>query len=216
MCRRTRSSTTRSGRDITDWRAELTPHYEQAQRMLGVVTNPHMTPADGICKSVADDMGVGDTFVQTPVGVFFGTPGGKTVPDPYFGGAGPERTGCIECGECMTGCRHGAKNTLLKNYLGLAERLARRSSDDHGDGGSDRCRRQLGGRHRAHRRRGGASDQDVHRRACRVRGRNVGTQKLLLKMRDGGTLPAAVRQARRAHPHQLRIDRRRRRPGSSA
>lgn len=111
---------------ITDWRAELTPHYDQAQRMLGVVTNPTFTDADRVVKQVADDMGVGDTFVPTPVGVFFGPDGaktpGKTVPDPYFGGAGPDRTGCIECGSCMTGCRYGAKNTLLKNYLGLAER----------------------------------------------------------------------------------------------
>ncbi|MGH3961373.1 GMC oxidoreductase [Mycobacterium sp.] len=110
---------------ITDWRSELMPHYEQAQRMLGVVRNPTFTDADRIVKEVADDMGVGDTFVATPVGVFFGPDGtkapGKTVPDPYFGGAGPARTGCIECGECMTGCRHGAKNTLMKNYLGLAE-----------------------------------------------------------------------------------------------
>ncbi|MFD4292045.1 FAD-dependent oxidoreductase [Rhodococcus sp. NPDC058505] len=107
-------------REITDWDAELTPHYEQARKMLGVVQNPHMTPADEIIRSVADDMGVGDTFIQTPVGVFFGEPG-ATVDDPYFGGVGPARTGCIECGECMTGCRHGAKNTLVKNYLGLAE-----------------------------------------------------------------------------------------------
>ena len=110
---------------ITDWRAELMPHYDQATRMLGVVTNPTFTDADRILKEVADDMGVGDTFVPTPVGVFFGNDGekmpGKTVPDPYFGGAGPARTGCIECGSCMTGCRYGAKNTLLKNYLGLAE-----------------------------------------------------------------------------------------------
>ncbi len=106
---------------ITDWHDELSPYYEQARKMLGVVTFPHMTPADEVIKSVAEDMGVGDTFVHTPVGVFLGEPG-KTVPDPYFGGAGPERTGCIECGECMTGCRHGAKNTLLKNYLGLAEK----------------------------------------------------------------------------------------------
>lgn len=110
---------------ITDWRAELMPHYEQAQRMLGVVMNPTFTDADRIMKEVADEMGVGDTFVPTPVGVFFGpdeqkTPGTTTV-DPYFGGAGPERTGCIECGSCMTGCRYGAKNTLVKNYLGLAE-----------------------------------------------------------------------------------------------
>jgi cholesterol oxidase len=111
---------------ITDWRAELMPHYEQAQRMLGVVKNPTFTDADRIVKEVADDMGVGDTFVPTPVGVFFGPDGqktpGKTVADPYFGGAGPERTGCIECGSCMTGCRYGAKNTLVKNYLGLAEK----------------------------------------------------------------------------------------------
>ncbi|AKE90797.1 MULTISPECIES: FAD-dependent oxidoreductase [Rhodococcus] len=106
---------------ITDWNDELSPFYDQARRMLGVVQNPHMTPADEIVKSVAEDMGVGDTFIQTPVGVFFGEPG-RTVADPYFGGVGPDRTGCIECGECMTGCRHGAKNTLLKNYLGLAER----------------------------------------------------------------------------------------------
>jgi cholesterol oxidase len=110
---------------ITDWRAELMPHYDQAQRMLGVVTNPTFTDADRILKEVAEDMGVGDTFVPTPVGVFFGPGDSKTpgqrVPDPYFGGAGPERTGCIECGSCMTGCRYGAKNTLVKNYLGLAE-----------------------------------------------------------------------------------------------
>ncbi|WP_416061434.1 FAD-dependent oxidoreductase [Rhodococcus indonesiensis] len=106
---------------ITDWDDELSPFYDQARRMLGVVQNPHMTPADRIVKSVAEDMGVGDTFIQTPVGVYFGEPG-RTVADPYFGGVGPDRTGCIECGECMTGCRHGAKNTLLKNYLGLAER----------------------------------------------------------------------------------------------
>ncbi|WP_280183187.1 GMC family oxidoreductase [Nocardia cyriacigeorgica] len=108
-------------RDITDWRDELTPYYEQAQKMLGVVRNPHMTPADEVFKQVAEDMGVGDTFVQTPVGVFFGEPG-KTVEDPYFGGVGPERTGCLECGDCMVGCKYGAKNTLVKNYLYLAEK----------------------------------------------------------------------------------------------
>lgn len=110
---------------ITDWRDELMPHYDQARRMLGVVENPTFTDADRIVKQVADEMGCGDTFVPTPVGVFFGPDGtkapGKTVADPYFGGVGPERTGCLECGCCMTGCRYGAKNTLLKNYLGLAE-----------------------------------------------------------------------------------------------
>lgn len=111
---------------IADWRAELAPHYDQAKRMLGVVTNPTITPSDEVLRKVADDMGVGDTFGMTPVGVFFGRDGvkepGATVPDPFFGGAGPDRRGCTECGECMTGCRHNAKNTLLKNYLYLAER----------------------------------------------------------------------------------------------
>ncbi|MYW04656.1 GMC family oxidoreductase, partial [Streptomyces sp. SID3343] len=110
---------------ITDWHAELAPFYAQAKRMLGVVRNPHMTPADEHMKAVAEDMGVGHTFHLAPVGVLFPDAGqrpGEDVPDPFFGGAGPRRTTCTECGSCMTGCRVGAKNTLLKNYLYLAER----------------------------------------------------------------------------------------------
>ena len=106
---------------FTDWRAELAPYYDQAKRMLGVVENPTTTAADEVVREVAAEMGVEGTVVPTPVGVYFGEPG-VTVRDPYFGGVGPDRTGCIECGECMTGCRHGAKNTLLENYLYLAER----------------------------------------------------------------------------------------------
>ncbi|CAM2859731.1 GMC family oxidoreductase [Saccharomonospora xinjiangensis] len=106
---------------ITDWEAELAPHYDQASRMLGVVTNPTVTASDEVIRKVAADMGVADTFHPTPVGVYFGEPG-KRVADPYFGGAGPDRVGCTECGACMTGCRVGAKNTLVKNYLYLAER----------------------------------------------------------------------------------------------
>lgn len=105
---------------ITDWEAELAPHYDQASRMLGVVANPTVTPSDEVMRKVAADMGVEESFHPTPVGVHFGK-AGKRVADPYFGGAGPERTGCTECGSCMTGCRVGAKNTLVKNYLYLAE-----------------------------------------------------------------------------------------------
>ena len=107
--------------DITDWAGELAPYYDQASRMLGVADNPTMTPSDAVMKAVADDMGVGHTFRMTPVGVYFGDGPGVESDDPYFGGVGPRRTGCIECGECMTGCRHNAKNTLPKNSLGLAE-----------------------------------------------------------------------------------------------
>jgi cholesterol oxidase len=111
---------------ITDWRAELAPFYDQAKRMLGVVPNPSTTPSDMEMQRLAEQFGKADTYRPTPVGVFFGKDGalqpGETVPDPFFGGAGPERTGCIQCGECMTGCRHGAKNMLITNYLYLAER----------------------------------------------------------------------------------------------
>jgi cholesterol oxidase len=109
---------------ITDWKDELAPYYDQAKRMLGVTEYPYRTPADEVMEKVAGDMGVGDTFHPTPVGVFFGgpgQPGGQEVDDPYFGGVGPDRHTCRNCGECMTGCRHNAKNTLVKNYLYLAE-----------------------------------------------------------------------------------------------
>ncbi|MDT9697822.1 GMC family oxidoreductase [Streptomyces sp. P17] len=119
-------------RDITDWQEELKPYYDQAQRMLGVRLNPTMTPSDVHLKAAAQRMGVGDTFHMAPVGVFFGdgedadgttkAKPGEQVNDPYFGGAGPARKACTECGECMTGCRHGAKNTLNENYLYLAEK----------------------------------------------------------------------------------------------
>jgi cholesterol oxidase len=107
---------------LADWEAELRPHYEEAERMLGVVAYDRDTPADALLKAYADENGVGATYAKTRVGVFLGE-AGKTVGDPYFGGAGPDRRGCIECGACMTGCRHNAKNTLVKNYLWFAERL---------------------------------------------------------------------------------------------
>lgn len=116
-------------RDITDWRAELAPHYDQAGRMLGVTPNRSTTPSDVAMRQVAEELGAGDTFRTAPVGVFFGEPGtprGTRVEDPYFGGAGPPRHTCLECGACMTGCPHDAKNTLVKNYLYLAERAGAR------------------------------------------------------------------------------------------
>lgn len=106
---------------ITDWRAELAPHYARAKRMLGVAETPFSTPADGVMRHVAKELGVEHTFRPTPVGVFFGEPG-VSVKDPYFGGEGPDRVGCTRCGGCMVGCRVGAKNTLDHNYLYLAEK----------------------------------------------------------------------------------------------
>ena len=108
--------------EITDWKQELTPWYQVARRMLGVSTNPYFSNSDLAMKRVAEEMGVGETFKLAPLGIYFAEQEGVTNPDPYFGGAGPSRTSCINCGECMTGCRHNAKNTLVKNYLYFAEK----------------------------------------------------------------------------------------------
>ena len=106
---------------IQDWEQALAPHYTEAQRMLGVTMNEHDDPADQLLRELGEEMGVSDTYKKTPVGIFFGE-AGKTVPDPFFGGEGPDRTGCTLCGRCMVGCPHGATNTLVKNYLYLAEK----------------------------------------------------------------------------------------------
>jgi cholesterol oxidase len=107
--------------EMADWERALSPHYAEAQRMLGVVQNEHEDPADQLLRELGEELGVGESYKKTPVGIYFGEPG-VTVPDPFFGGEGPERTGCRLCGRCMVGCPHGAKNTLVKNYLYLAER----------------------------------------------------------------------------------------------
>jgi cholesterol oxidase len=104
-----------------DWEDALAPHYETAERMLGVAEVAASDPVDELLKAYGEHLGVGHTYGRTRVGVYFGEPG-ATVEDPYFGGEGPARTGCIACGRCMVGCPVGAKNTLVKNYLWFAER----------------------------------------------------------------------------------------------
>ncbi|NYE42486.1 GMC oxidoreductase [Streptomyces fulvorobeus] len=185
---------------ITDWHDELKPYYDQARRMLGVRLNPTTTASDVHLKAVAQAMGVGDTFHLAPVGVFFGdgedadgtakARPGETVPDPYFGGAGPDRKACTECGSCMTGCRQGAKNTLNENYLHLAEKggavihpmTSVVAVTDDPDGGylvstvpTDRRRK--------------AEPTRLRARKVIVAAGTYGTQTLLHTMRDQGLLP---------------------------
>ena len=173
---------------ITDWQDELNPYYDQARRMLGVVDNPLVTAADKVMREVADDMGVGDTFTTTPVGVFFGN-GTERESDPFFGGVGPERTACTECGSCMTGCRVGAKNTLVKNYLHLAEnagvtvlplttvRGVRPAVD-----GYEVVTRRTGAKLRR-------KDTSIFAGQVVFAAGTYGTQKLLLAMKETGELP---------------------------
>jgi cholesterol oxidase len=108
--------------EMGNWELDLAPHYDTAERMLGVTEYEGIGPADKLLQEYGEEIGVGETFTNTRVGVFFDQPG-KTVSDPYFEGEGPDRTGCNRCGSCMVGCRHGAKNTLVKNYLWFAEKL---------------------------------------------------------------------------------------------
>jgi cholesterol oxidase len=109
-------------RRLADWKAVLAPHFATAKRMLGVTPSPKFWPADIVLRDIAAELGTASSFAPATVGAFFGEEG-VTVPDPYFGGAGPDRAGCIHCGGCMVGCRYNAKNTLPKNYLYFAERL---------------------------------------------------------------------------------------------
>ncbi len=104
------------------WGELLKEHYATARRMLGAARNPQLWKADDVLKQMADERGMGHTFRATDVGAYFGE-AKVTVPDPFFGGEGPERAGCLQCGGCMVGCRYNAKNTLPKNYLYFAEKL---------------------------------------------------------------------------------------------
>ncbi|KSU76392.1 GMC oxidoreductase [Rhodococcus qingshengii] len=173
---------------ITDWHDELAPYYDQAKRMLGVRTNPSFTPADAVMKDVAEEMGVGETFTSTPVGVFFGE-AGVSVPDPFFGGKGPERTGCTECGGCMTGCRVGAKNTLVKNYLHLAEQAGARVHPLTTV--TDLRPAASGGYRLLARRTDGVGRREVRFTADQVvvAAGTYGTARLLLGMKESGALP---------------------------
>ena len=190
--------------------------------MLGVVPNPTMTLADRINLKVAEEMGVGDTFRMAPVGVFFGRDGrkepGVEVDDPFFGGAGPRRRGCLEVGECMVGCRHNAKNTLVKNYLYLAEQAG---AVVHPDTTVIRVRpRPDGGYTRGHRalRRLAARGDPPHAspptRWCSPPAPGA-PSTCCTGIKHDGDAPAPLRPARRADPDQLRGARRRQRQAAA-
>ncbi len=117
-------------KELADWEEELAPFYKMAYRMLGVAKNPKPGPADVALQKLSEQIGRSEHYDTVNVGVYFGEPG-QTVSDPYFGGHGPDRTGCIHCGECMTGCRHNAKNTLDKNYLHLARKIGAEIIAEH-------------------------------------------------------------------------------------
>ncbi|MBF2054766.1 MAG: GMC family oxidoreductase [Candidatus Sericytochromatia bacterium] len=170
----------------------LMPYYHLAQQMLGVTQNPRLWPIDELFRETAREFNAEDSFKATPAGVFFG-PAGKTVADPYFAGEGPERTGCTHCGACMVGCRVGAKNTLVKNYLYLAEKLGATIipesevldveplSADGEAGYRLRTRRTTG--------LGGWPRKSYTSQGVVFSAGVLGTLKLLLKLKSNGRLP---------------------------
>ena len=190
---------------LRDWRAALTPHYAEAQRMLGATTYVHggldnddeaagFDPADALLHRLAVRRGVEEGYRKTDVGVFLGTPG-VTVPDPFLGGDGPDRTGCTRCGDCMLGCRVGAKNTLVKNYLQLAERLGVTILPGHEvtsvrplDGAIGATGYRVVAEDSSHRRRR-RPPRTLTAGGVVLAGGAVGTTSLLLALRERGDLP---------------------------
>lgn len=183
---------------LADWETELRPHYDRAKKMLGVAENRIMGPGDYLLKRTAEATGTGGSFYPTSVAVCQppdGEEGGKTVPDPYFGGAGPERATCNACGGCMMGCRHNSKNTLDKNYLYFAEKRGARIFaetevvDVRPLGGLDDG---SGGYEVFAIRRDGANGNNRERFTCKgvvFAASALGTMELLFKLKERGSLP---------------------------
>ncbi len=173
-----------------DWKAALAPHYGTAKRILGVARTPRIWAGDECLRRFAEELGRGDTFEHTEVGVLFGEQEGAEIGDPYFGGEGPPRATCTYCGGCMVGCRFNAKNTLDKNYLFFAERLGAEILPEtlvtllepDGEGGylvrTRRSTRKL--------RRG---PRTLRARGVVLAAGTLGTTELLLRCREAGTLP---------------------------
>ncbi len=191
-----------SWQHLADWKNLLLPHYATARKMLGVALNPRLWASDALLQGIAAELGTESSFRSTEVGTFFGSieQEGREFPDPFFGGEGPPRAACKHCGGCMVGCRYNAKNTLVKNYLYLAEKWGARVWPESEV--MDVCPLPAG-------QPDGARYEILYRRTTgwifkpsdKVRARNVvfsagslGTQRLLFRCRDiTGSLPRISR-----------------------
>ncbi len=174
------------------WRERLTPFYNNAKKMLGAGQAQYLGETDDFLRKYAQKIGREHTFRPVDVGVYFGTPG-KTEPDPYFDGKGPKRTGCILCGGCMVGCRHNSKNTLMKNYLFLAENLGVTILPEHE---TVDIRQNSAGYNVQIRKTTGMINhrKTLHCSKLIISGGVMGTVKLLFKCRENGSLPKISNQ----------------------
>lgn len=168
-----------------DWQAELAPHYATAKHMLGVAPNPYHGLQDDWLRGAAERMGTqaATSFDTVPQGIFFGDPA-RSTPDPFFNGKGPARTGCNQCGRCITGCAYGAKNTLERNYLHFARQLG---VQVHAEQQVTHVEPLAAGGYRVHRQH--PWDRSVSYPPLRARkvilaGGSLGTQEILFASRD--------------------------------
>ena len=180
---------------LNDWQTVLKPHYDTALNMLGAADNPNLTAADLVIKELSQRFGKEDEFAPAHAGIFFASPGeaGTTVKDPYFDGRGPDRKGCIECGGCLTGCRHNAKNSLDKNYLYLARQAGAdvvaetevvnvtALGTEDGSQGYTITTRPVAGNHKSY--------PAIWAKGVIFAGGVLGTVPLLLKLKQQGSLP---------------------------
>jgi cholesterol oxidase len=174
---------------LDNWKLELAPHYAEAKRMLGATPSRFLGPGDQVLREVADELGVGHTFHQPEVAVYFGEPN-KPAADPFFDGEGPDRVGCNYCGGCMVGCNVGAKNTLDKNYLYLAEKRGAvvqplttvTGVSPHPEGGYEVATRRTGPF--------GRRGRPLRAKKVVFAGGVMGTVPLLLDCKRRGLLPA--------------------------
>ncbi|TCS95306.1 FAD binding domain-containing protein [Tepidimonas ignava] len=194
---------------LDDWARVMPAHYARASQMLGVTTNRRLAAADERLGTMARLAGVGDAWQPTRVAVFFGDDddlsGGRDYPDPYFGGAGPPRRSCTGCGGCMVGCREGAKNTLDRNYLHLAQRrgatlhaeteVVRILPLPHPDGGAAPDGRHGYAVHALEHRDGRRRARVWRTRAVVCAAGSLGTQALLMAARQRGDLPHHIPEA---------------------
>jgi cholesterol oxidase len=95
----------------------LRPYYAVARRML----RPQPTPEDRFTLKLRTHLGTAAALNATGVWQASAYPVPLAITSASrTNGQGMRQHGCVQCGDCATGCNVGAKNSLDMNYLPLA------------------------------------------------------------------------------------------------
>lgn len=165
-----------------DRSGRLEAGYRRAQYMLqptAYPNKPRLTKNEMHRKS-AEHLGHADCFYNPPINVTF---------ESGVNNAGVHQEACNGCGDCVSGCNIGAKNTLMRNYLPYA----RNSGAEIFCGVQVRRLGREGGRNIVHyepvgagRRRFGSVDLFVSADIVVVSAGTLGTAEILLRSRENG------------------------------